>query len=181
MKSLSLRPQVAALAVLAAAGALFAAKPAAAQHAYVYAAPAIVAPAPPAWHGPARRDHRPPRIMEVTPEHGDRVMERGETTRITARVHDGGSGIADVRLRIDGRDVSHRVRFNGDHVRYRENFSPGWHTAELVVRDRAGNVSRKSWTFAVIEPYRHYGAYGTHGGFNGGYDGSYRDYGYQGR
>ena len=176
MKSLSLRPQAAALAALAAAGALFAAKPAAAQHAYVYVTPAIVAQPGVAWHGPARFDHRAPRILEVTPEHGDRVMERGDNTRITARVHDGGSGIADVRLRIDGRDVSHRVRFNGDHVRYRENFSPGWHTADLVVRDRAGNVSRKSWTFAVIEPYRHYGdnhGYGSHG--------TYDDYGYYSR
>ena len=74
-------------------------------------------------------------------------------------MRDNGSGIASVRLRVDGRDVSHRVRFDGEELRYRTDLPPGWHTAELLVRDRAGNVSRRAWSFDVVDHYRVYGYY----------------------
>jgi hypothetical protein len=107
--------------------------------------------------GWGQRDRSAPQIVEVSPAHGDRVSERG-WTRITARVGDHGSGVESVHLRIDGRDVSGRVRFDGDDIRYAEDLHPGRHSAELAVRDRAGNVARRSWFFDVVE--RDYGRRG---------------------
>lgn len=103
-----------------------------------------------------RRDDRAPDIADITPAQGERVSERGRT-RISARVSDDRSGVESVRLRIDGYDVSDRVRFDGDEIRYAENLRPGRHAAELQVRDRAGNVARRSWTFDVVDRDHHRG------------------------
>jgi hypothetical protein len=103
-----------------------------------------------AGRGWGHRDRSAPQIVEVSPAQGDRVGERG-WTRITARVGDHGSGVQSVHLRIDGRDVSGGVRFDGDDIRYAEDLHPGRHSAELAVRDRAGNVARRSWFFDVVE------------------------------
>jgi hypothetical protein len=96
-----------------------------------------------------RRDHRAPEIFDITPAQGERVGERGRT-RISARVVDQGSGIGQVSLRIDGRDVSHAVRMEGQELRFRDDLARGRHTADLVVRDRAGNTTRRTWTFDVV-------------------------------
>lgn len=70
-----------------------------------------------------------------------------------ARVTDAGSGIDNksVRLRIDGQDVSERARLRGDTVHFRDNLAPGRHTAELLVRDEAGNATRQAWDFRVVD------------------------------
>jgi len=61
-----------------------------------------------------------------------------------------------VLLRVDGRDVSPRVRIEEDLVRYAEDLPAGRHNAELVVRDRAGNSARRSWSFDVAQrDHRH--------------------------
>ena len=39
----------------------------------------------------------------------------------------------------------------GNDIRFADNLRPGRHTAEVVVRDRAVNVSHRSWTFAVVD------------------------------
>jgi hypothetical protein len=101
------------------------------------------------WRG----DERAPRIVDVTPDEGDRVSERG-WTRISARFRDRGTGIAKVSLRVDGRNVTGRARIDSDEIRYAENLRPGRHFAELVVRDRAGNTARKAWSFDVVDPHR---------------------------
>jgi hypothetical protein len=167
MKTASLRsPLTAAAMLLASLGALVAAQPAKAQHTGVYVQ---TVPAP----GMAdhdrfdrrhyRRDQRAPVISDVTPQQGDRVGERG-WTRIGARITDAGSGIDlnSVVLRIDGRDVSHRARVDADEVRYRDDLRPGRHFAELTVRDRAGNATRRTWWFDVVDDRydRHDGRYG---------------------
>jgi hypothetical protein len=110
--------------------------------------------------GQGRRwDRQAPEISQVTPDAGERVSERG-WTRISARVVDVGSGIdpASVSLRVDGREVTDGVRLQEDQVRYRADLAPGRHTAELVVRDRAGNASTRSWSFNVVagDRYSHY-------------------------
>ena len=132
-----------------------------AEYATVYVQPAQQTY--PAWgdHRYERRDHRPPQISEVTPSQGERIGERG-VTRISARVRDFGSGIdaQGVSLRVDGRDVSLRTRFDGDEVRYREDLAPGRHFAELVVRDRAGNATRQAWSFDVMPEHRGWQRYG---------------------
>lgn len=104
-----------------------------------------------------RRDVHAPEITEVTPE---RRVGDHRRTRIAARFHDEGSGVAGVRLRVDGRDVTHAARVEHDEVRYREDLAPGRHHAEVVVRDRAGNVSRRAWSFVVVDRDRSYGYYG---------------------
>ena len=102
-----------------------------------------------------RRDQRPPRIFDFTPDHDDRVSERG-WTRISARFHDRGAGVASVVLRVDGRDVTGRARVDANDIRYAENLQPGRHFAELVVRDRAGNATRQAWSFVVVDDDRGY-------------------------
>lgn len=151
----------AAVMLVAPTAALLVSQPAAAQHRAIVAAETYGY-----GHGYRHhRDQRPPQIVDVTPDQGDRVDDRGRT-RITARVVDYGSGVQSVALRLDGRDVSHRVRFDGQDVRYRDDLAPGRHVAELAVRDRAGNVTRHSWSFVVVDRDRHdrrgdrYGYYG---------------------
>ena len=144
----TLRTKIAAAAaVLLPVGALLAAQPAAAAQDF-------------RGHGRIeQRDHRAPTIHRVTPSQGDRVSERG-LTRIAARYSDDRSGIdkRDVKLRVDGRDVTRRASIDGNDLRYADNLRPGRHTAELLVRDRAGNVTRRSWTFAVVD--RDFGRFG---------------------
>src|SRR5690606_19796063 len=99
---------------------------------------------------------RPPQITDLTPSSGDRVRERG-TTESSAKVNDDGSGIdrGSVIVRVAGRDVSRRARFEGDEIRFRDDLRDGRHTAEVVVRDRAGNTARRSWTFEVVDRRGH--------------------------
>jgi hypothetical protein len=98
----------------------------------------------------AGRDDRPPVIADLTPANGERVGDRGRA-RISARLDDEGSGIDrdSVRLRLNGRDVTSEVRVSSNDVNYRGDLDPGRYTAELTVRDRAGNTTTKAWTFDV--------------------------------
>lgn len=116
----------------------------------------------PRYDRDARRDRRGPVISDVSPSNGDRVADRGRT-RITARFGDDASGIdpRSVSLRVDGRDVTGASRVDGDSIDYREDLAPGRHRAELVVRDRAGNVSRRSWDFDVVGGGRYGYGYGN--------------------
>ena len=145
----TLRTKLAAAAMLLLpVGALVAAQPAAAQDRD--------------WHGDRhsqRFDRRAPEIFSVTPEQGDRVSDRG-LTRIAARFSDDRSGVdlRTVTLRVDGRDVTRHARIDGDDLRYADNLRPGRHVAEVLVRDRAGNLARRSWAFNVVD--RDFGRYG---------------------
>lgn len=96
------------------------------------------------------RDERPPQISEMTPGNGDRITER-ENLRIGARLSDEGSGIdaGSVRMRLNGRDVTADARVSEDRVVLRDDLAPGRYTAEVTVRDRAGNAATKAWTFDV--------------------------------
>lgn len=96
------------------------------------------------------RDERSPQITDMTPANGERVGDRGRTL-ISARLADEGSGIDrdSVRLRINGRDAGPDLRVSEEDVRYRADLEPGRYTAELSVRDRAGNATTKAWTFDV--------------------------------
>ena len=98
-----------------------------------------------------RRDDVAPQIVNVTPGNGERVDERGRTF-INARLSDDRSGVdpASVRLVVDGLDVTRNARVTDDAIAYRERLGRGHHRAELVVSDRAGNVSRTAWTFRVV-------------------------------
>lgn len=97
------------------------------------------------------RDDRAPRISRLMPGNGERVDERGRTL-IQARLDDEGSGVdpRSVRLIVDGLDVTANAYVTGDAVSYRERLGNGPHRAELVVRDKAGNVNRTAWMFRVV-------------------------------
>jgi hypothetical protein len=102
--------------------------------------------------GAARRaDQRPPLVSQLLPANGERTEEHG-LTLIQARLADAGSGVdaRSVRLYVDGLEVTADARITEDEVAYRERLGRGTHRAELVVRDRAGNVSRTAWTFRVV-------------------------------
>ena len=103
----------------------------------------------------ARNDRMAPQITDMTPAHGERIGERGRA-HVTARLSDEGSGIdtGSVRLRLGGRDVTADSRITENEVQYRSDLAPGRYTAELSVRDQAGNMTAKSWTFDVAERQR---------------------------
>lgn len=108
------------------------------------------------------RDERPPQITDLLPANGERISERGRV-QIGARLSDeGGSGIdpASVRLRVAGRDVTSDARVTGDEVQYRRDLEPGRYSAELSVKDIAGNSSSKAWTFDVVDRDRAQGPAG---------------------
>jgi hypothetical protein len=79
-----------------------------------------------------------------------RSDEHGRTT-LFARLSDDRSGVdtSSVRLLVDGLDVTRDARVTRDEVQYRERLGRGRHHAELLVRDRAGNLARNSWSFFV--------------------------------
>jgi len=97
------------------------------------------------------RDERSPSITDLAPANGERVGDRGRAV-VSARLADEGSGIDrdSVRLRLNGRDVSSDVRVSDSEASYRSDLDPGRYTAELSVRDRAGNATTKTWTFDVV-------------------------------
>lgn len=100
----------------------------------------------------ARRDQQSPDITDLTPANGERIGERGNA-RVSARLSDEGSGVdpSSVRVRINGRDVSADARVTDDRVVFREDLEPGRYVAEVSVRDKVGNLTRKSWNFEVAE------------------------------
>lgn len=113
---------------------------------------------PPRYDRRAGRDEHSPDITDLTPSNGDRVGDRGRT-HIAARLGDEGSGIDvdSVRLRINGRDVTNDARVSSDEIHYRADLEPGRYTAEVFARDRAGNSTRKAWTFDVVPGGDRYG------------------------
>lgn len=98
-------------------------------------------------------DQAAPRISDLTPIEGSRVHERGRT-EVSASFEDRRSGIdpSSVRIRIDGRDVTRHARIDRDGVRVAGDLDRGRHVAEVTVRDRAGNVASRTWSFDVREP-----------------------------
>lgn len=163
----TLRSAAAAL-LLAPIGAILVAQPAAAQQGFGYTQPAVVVQ--PDSRGDRdrwehrdgrRRDDRAPQISDLTPSQGERVGVRG-LTRVSAHFTDQGSGVdlGSLVLRLDGRVVTHRARVDGDGIRYADDLRPGRHVADLVVRDRAGNTARRSWSFDVVDRGRNHAAYG---------------------
>ena len=110
----------------------------------------------------AGRDERAPQISELAPANGERISDRG---RLNLRAHlsDEGTGIdpASVRLHLNGRDVTADARVSPEEVHYRADLDPGRYSAELTVRDQAGNATTKTWSFDVVPGDRVGGAGGN--------------------
>jgi hypothetical protein len=96
------------------------------------------------------RDERAPQILDLMPANGDRVPDRGRT-HVGARLSDEGSGVdaANVRIRLNGRDVTEDARVTPEEVQYRGDLGPGRYRVEISVKDLAGNTTTKSWGFDV--------------------------------
>jgi hypothetical protein len=96
------------------------------------------------------RDERAPQITDLLPANGDRLPDRGRT-QVGARLSDEGSGVdpANVRIRLNGRDVTDDARVTPDEVQYRGDLGPGRYRVEISVKDLAGNTTTKSWGFDV--------------------------------
>jgi hypothetical protein len=107
------------------------------------------------------RDERAPQISDLTPANGDRVGDRGRT-HISARLSDEGTGIdpANVRLRLNGRDVTGDARVTADEIHYRGDLGPGRYSVEISAKDQAGNATTKSWSFDVTPGGERQGAAG---------------------
>jgi hypothetical protein len=140
------RSHLAAVLLLAPLAATMVATPAFAERAVV--APGVARGAEPSQGRPGRGAD----IRNVSPADGSRVVERDRTT-ISARLSDDGRGVDPraVTLRVDGRDVTRNARIDGNEINYRDDLGRGRHTAELTVRDRAGNTTRRAWSFEVID------------------------------
>jgi hypothetical protein len=96
------------------------------------------------------RDERAPQVTDLFPGNGDRITDRGRT-RIGARLSDEGTGIdpANVRMRVNGRDVTTEARVTPEEITYRGDLGPGHYTVEVSARDQAGNTTTKAWSFDV--------------------------------
>jgi hypothetical protein len=101
-------------------------------------------------------DRRAPEISDLSPAHGENVRER-RRTHVSARVTDEGSGIdpESIRLVLNGRDVTADTRLRDDTVHFRDELPDGRYTAELTVRDKAGNTARRAWSFGVVDVDRY--------------------------
>ena len=158
----TLRKPLAAALLLSSAAALLAQPAFARDHRYVVVEPA----ATPAtvyvrdgdydrgWRNGWRRDAQGPIIDDLTPQPGALMGDR-RATRVSASFTDPMSGIdlATVRLRLDGRDVTGYATIDPLHIRIDSDLAPGRHVAEVLVRDRAGNLARRSWQFDVQGHY----------------------------
>jgi hypothetical protein len=101
------------------------------------------------------RDERSPNITDLLPANGERIGTRGRA-RVGAHLSDDGSGVdpASVRLRLNGRDVTEDARISPDEVLFRGDLEPGRYSAEVSVRDQAGNRTVKTWSFDVAPAER---------------------------
>jgi hypothetical protein len=100
------------------------------------------------------RDTRGPIVQDVSPADGARVLEH--PMRLVARFSDKGSAVdlGSVRLRIDGRDVTKAARVSPQQIVIDGDLPSGRHTAELSLRDRAGNGTSRTWSFEVADAPR---------------------------
>ena len=57
-------------------------------------------------------------------------------------------------LTLDGEDITNQAEITADKIRYqpRVDLDYGLHRVNLLVRDRAGNESRKDWYFSLTKP-----------------------------
>lgn len=111
-------------------------------------------------HGPSR-DEQGPVLVEFGPAPGARLTEE-RTTHVFARLSDDASGVetSSVQLRLNGNDVTDEAQISNNEVHFRDRLEAGRYNVELSARDRAGNVTRRTWTFEVADE----GRYGHWGG-----------------
>lgn len=99
-------------------------------------------------------DNQPPAISATTPDANGRVNSL--RPNITAVFDDqSGSGVDsnEVRIQVDGRDVTNDATVTSNLLAYRpaRDLTAGRHEVMVEVRDVAGNRATKSWTFNIVD------------------------------
>jgi hypothetical protein len=98
-------------------------------------------------------DTRPPAVRDLTPREGE-VVAGGPSTVVSGRFDDqGGTGVDpdSVRITISGRNVTPQSDVTPGSFTFRGPLPPGRHTVDVIARDRAGNLVRRTWSFDVAE------------------------------
>jgi hypothetical protein len=97
-------------------------------------------------------DTRPPEVRDLSPREG--AVVAGPATTVSGRFDDeGGTGVdpASVRVTISGRNVTPQTDVTPESFAYRGALPPGRHTVDVIARDRAGNLVRRTWSFDVAQ------------------------------
>lgn len=100
---------------------------------------------------PVGADNRPPVIGNMVPRDGE-IVHPAATQLVSGSFFDrGGVGVdpASVRILVSGRDVTSQSNVTAQSFSYRGPLTPGRHTVEVTARDRAGNATRRTWSFEV--------------------------------
>jgi len=99
-------------------------------------------------------DNQPPLISGTTPDSNARVNQlRPNITAVFDDQNGSGIDINSARIALDARDVTEDATVTGNLIAYRppQALSPGAHTVDIQVRDKAGNRSAKTWSFQVVD------------------------------
>jgi len=93
-------------------------------------------------------------FTRLEPAQGEKVRGSGPML-IGAELRGAGKALepGSVVLRVDGVNVTRHLQLKGSAVEYRAYLDAGPHTAELLLRDRAGHEERTAWNFEVVRPY----------------------------
>ena len=98
-------------------------------------------------------DNRPPDLVNLMPRDGETVPA-GPPVLVGASFDDhGGTGVdpASVQILLSGRNITREAQVNRQSFSFRGALPPGRHSVDVTARDQAGNVLRRSWSFAVAE------------------------------
>lgn len=90
-------------------------------------------------------------FTRLEPARGEKVRGTGPM-RIGAQLRSAAEP-GSVVLRVDGVNVTRHLQLKGSAVEYEAYLDVGQHTAELLLRDRAGHEERAAWNFEVVRPY----------------------------
>jgi hypothetical protein len=103
-------------------------------------------------------DAAPPKVESVSPADG---ATAGDIRPLVyGTLGDPGSGVdpGSIQIQFDGKDVTAQSQISADFFQYKPttDLAAGPHSALVVVRDRAGNETKRSWTFTVapVNPIR---------------------------
>ena len=97
-------------------------------------------------------DNEPPSISNLSPRDNENVVN-SKTLTVSGTFEDGrGTGVdpKSVKIMVDGKDVTAQSTISSQNFSYRPtNLAVGNHTAEVRMRDQAGNSSRTNWSFRM--------------------------------
>lgn len=93
-----------------------------------------------------------PSVSRLSPRPGASLRDRTPTIRATVKDNLTNLRKANIRVFVDGRrKTAFRYSVSRDRLTYTSGrLAYGWHRVRIVVRDRAGNTSVKTWRFKLV-------------------------------